>query len=110
MEAAQNFECVAEFLQLRGQPFFKLPKRMQAAASLPKPEQQSIGKAEQWSAQSSIDAQLVVRPLDCSQCIANRFDFLPLVERTAAHQHVRNMTRFERAHVRTSDVAAVRIK
>src|SRR5690242_21293172 len=109
MKAAQDFEGVGDLLQLRAQPV-KPPKRMQAAASLAKSEQQSIGKAEQRSAQGCINAQLVVRPLDCGQCVAQRFDFLALVERTAAHQYMRDMARFECSHVWTGDVAAIGIK
>ena len=76
-----------------------------AASEMVRPlEQLFIADGEEWTAQRRKDRQLVVRPLDGGQRGANRLDFLALVERSPADEHVRDPARLERLDVGTRDV------
>ena len=67
-------------------------------------EQRFVADREQGPAQRRKHRQLVVRPFNRRQRGADRLDFLALVERASADQHVRDPPRFERLDVWARDV------
>ena len=71
-------------------------------------QQRTVVEREERAAQRGEHRQLVVGPLDGSERVAERLDLLALVERAAADQHVGQVARLERAHVRPRDVVAQR--
>ena len=72
---------------------------MQRAEALAKREQRAVAEREERTAQRREDGELVLRPLDRRERVAQRLDLFAPVERAAADQHVRQVARLERAHV-----------
>src|SRR6266566_4117559 len=64
-----------------------------------------IAEREHRSTQGGIDPQLVVRPLDCREGVAQRDDLLAIVKRAAADENVRDASRLERADIGPGDVS-----
>ena len=67
-------------------------------------EQLLIPNREERSTQRRKHRQLIVRPLDRGKGGANGLDFLALMERAPADEHVRDAARLERLDVRARDV------
>ena len=67
-------------------------------------EQLLVANREERASQRREHRQLVVRPLDRGQRGADGFDFLALVKRSAADEHVRDAARLERLDVGARDV------
>jgi hypothetical protein len=90
------------------------PHRVEATSSestvrldfLPKKQKSLVIQGEERPAERCKNAQLVVGPLDCGKRIAKSNDFLAFVERSPAHQHVRNTAALQLADVNACDILA----
>src|SRR5207245_5798780 len=73
---------------------------------MPKLEQMLIVDREERPLERREHRQLVVRPLDGREGRAHRLHFLAAVKRLAAHQQMRDATRFDRVGVAARHVAS----
>ena len=84
-------------------------ERMQPAVMVPVLEQGLIEDRVQRAVQGGEHRQLVVRPLDRHERVAERFDLLALVIGAPADEQMANAPRLELVHVGPRDVAGPEI-
>src|SRR5262245_26750373 len=110
VQVAEQAQALDDRVQVWGRRFtltgLRYAEGVQAADARAVLEQRLVAHREQWPAQGAIDGQLVIRPLDGGERGAQTLDLLPLMERLAADQHVRDAPRLERLDIRLGDVGA----
>ena len=80
------------------------PLRRRQTESMCPFEERLVSDGEERPSQRREHRQLVIGPLDRGKRRADGLDFLPLVKRLAADEHVRDRACFERFDVRSCDV------
>ena len=85
------------------------PTRAQHAIGieiLPEGKESVVAESEERAAQGGKDPELVIRPFDGGEGIAQSDDFLAVVERAATDQHVRNAPRLKGTDIWPSDIGS----
>ncbi len=105
MEPPEELERLGYRARERSQPgLVDSPNRARGTEGVAIGEQRVVAEREERAVQGREDAELVVRPLDGGQRVAQRDDLFALVIRAPAYEDVGNMARLERPHVFTGDV------